>query len=231
MDYPDDFNTSAFPSGRRVAVARTVGIWCAVAFLLIIACCIALPWVAKNKTLDPFVIYVDSARGEWNLIGRPLKERDVPYYQSVQRALIGIFTKKWFTISANTERNEKNWDRCTRDTDCALRIPNTFPDIKGCDIYCISGDPLYKKFVDDVLPLYRMTEEKNERWYVDANKITVFPSSPITEKGGTWVVHARVKSSIKGNFDIVAFVTIAYNPSRYPQTFGYYITDFNAYRE
>lgn len=231
MAYPDDFETSAFPEGKRIAVSRTVGIWCLVTFLLMIACCIALPWVAKNKTIDPFVIYVDGARGEWNLIGRPLTERDIPYYQSIQRALIGIFTEKWFTISGNISRNEKNWDRCRRDTDCVRRIPNTFADINGCDIYCIAGESMYQKFEDSVLPLYKSYEAKGERWYIDANKITVFPSGVITQAGGTWIARARVKSSIKGTFNIVAFVKIAYEPSRYPQTFGYYITSFNAYKE
>lgn len=217
--------------GKRIAVSRTAGIWCLVTFLLIIACCFALPWVAKNKTIDPFVIYVDGARGEWNLIGRPLTERHIPYYQSIQRALIGIFTTKWFTISGNIIRNERNWDRCNRDTDCMRRIPNTFFDIHGCDIYCISGETMYQKFATDVLPLYKSYESRGERWYIDTNKITVFPSGLITQAGGTWIVRGVVKSSVSGIFNIIAFVKIARDSSRYPQTFGYYIAGFNAYKE
>lgn len=231
MDYPDDFATSAFPAGNRVAISRVMGIWSAVAFLLIIACCIALPWLRKNQTVNPFVIYVDSARGEWQLIGRPLGERNIPYYQSVQRALVGIFTEKWFTLSGNTEKNALNWERRNRETECARRIPNTFPSLGGGDIYCISGEGMYQTFTTDVLPLYKTYESGGERWYIDPNKITVFPGGTITQSGGTWIARAHVYSNINGGFDIIAYVKVAYDVSRYPQTFGYYITGFNAYKE
>lgn len=231
LDYPDDFETSAFPAGKRIAVSRTMGIWSFVAFLIIIACCVALPWLRKNQTVNPFVIYVDNARGEWQLIGRPMGDKDTTYYQSLQRALVGIFTEKWFTISASDEKNDLNWGRCNRETDCMRHIPNTFANIDGCDIYCISGEGMYQNFVTDVVPQYRAYESAGERWHVDPNKITVFPAGTVTQNGGTWVTRARVWSSASGNFDVVAYVKVAYDPERYPQTFGYYITGFNAYRE
>lgn len=231
MDYPDDFNTSAFPAGKRIAVSRTMGIWSVIAFLVIVCICVALPWLRRWQTINPFVIYVDSARGEWQLIGRPRDEKNIPYYQSVQRALVGIFTEKWFTVTGNTEKNALNWQRCNRETDCTRRVPNTFASVGGCDIYCISGESMYQKFVADVLPQYTAYESAGERWYVDPNKITVFPGGTITQNGGTWVARARVYSNTNGNFDIVAYVKVAYDASRYPQTLGYYVTGFNAYRE
>lgn len=231
MDYPDDFENSAFPAGKRVAVSRTMGIWIAVAFLIIIGFCVALPWLRANQTVNPFVIYVDSTRGEWQLVGRPLGEKNIPYYQSVQRALVGIFTEKWFTISANAQKNARAWERCNRETECTRHVPNTFANVDGCDIYCISGEGMYQNFVTDVLPQYRAYESAGERWYIDPNKITVFSGGKITANGGTWVARARVYSNINGHFDIIAYVKVAYDVARYPQTLGYYITGFNAYRE
>ncbi|MBQ6736529.1 MAG: hypothetical protein IJQ90_03520 [Alphaproteobacteria bacterium] len=231
MDYPDDFDTSAFPAGKRVAVSRTMGIWSAIAFIVIICACVALPWMRRNQTINPFVIYVDSARGEWQLIGRPRGEKNIPYYQSVQRALVGIFTEKWFTVTGNTEKNARNWERCNRETECTRRVPNTFASVGGCDIYCVSGESMYQKFVTDVLPQYRAYESAGERLYIDPNKITVFPGGTITQNGGTWVARGRVYSNTNGNFDIIAYVKVAYDASRYPQTLGYYIAGFNAYRE
>ncbi len=231
MVYPDDFNTSAFPAGKRVALSRTMGIWSTIAFLIIIGVCIALPWLRANQTVNPFVIYVDSMRGEWQLIGRPLDKKDVPYYQSVQRALVGIFTEKWFTVTGNAEKNEQHWKRCSRENDCARRVPNTFANMDGCDIYCISGEGLYQKFVTDVMPLYQGYELVGEKWYVDPNKITVFPGGAITKTGGTWIARGQVYSNVNGHFDIIAYVKVAYDVARYPQTLGYYITGFSAYRE
>lgn len=231
MDYPDDFETSAFPAGKRIAVSRTFGIWVVVAFLIIIGFCIALPWLRANQTVNPFVIYVDSARGEWQLIGRPLGTGGATYYQSVQRALVGIFTEKWFTITGNSDKNARAWERCNRETECTRRVPNTFANVGGCDIYCISGETMYQDFVTNMLPQYRAYESAGERWYMNPNKITVFPAGTITRAGGTWVARGHVHSSESGDFDVVAYVKVAHDATRYPQTLGYYITGFNAYKE
>lgn len=231
LDYPDDFATSAFPAGKQIAVSRTMGIWIAVAFLLIIGGCIALPWLHDRQAVSPFVIYVDNTRGEWQLVGRSLSEKGATYYQSVQRALVGIFTEKWFTVTGNAERNAQIWQRCNRDTECMRRVPNTFANVGGCDIYCISGESMYQKFVTDMLPQYTAYESIGDRWFVDPNKITVFSGGEITKNGGTWVARARVRSSMNGDFDIVAYVKVAHDVARYPQTLGYYIADFNAYKE
>lgn len=232
MDYPDDFNTSAFPAGKRIAVSRAAGIWSIIAFLLIIAGCIALPWLCKNRTINPFVIYVNSASGDWELVGRKSVQKDIPYYQSVQRALVGIFTEKWFTISGNGTKNALNWDQCNRETVCSRRIPSTFAQNEGCDIYCLSGQGMYQKFSSDVLPLYQMYESNGERWYIDPEKIQMSPfGGVIGPEGGTWVVHARVRSSINGDFSVVAYVKVAKDVTRYPQTLGYYVASFNSYKE
>ena len=108
MVYPDDFDTSAFVAGKRIALSRTGAVWVMVSFFLVIACCVALPWLQKNMRINPFVIHVNGPRGMWHLIGHDTMELDIPYYQSIQRAVVGVFTQKWFTISGDENQNEKN---------------------------------------------------------------------------------------------------------------------------
>lgn len=56
------------------------------------------------------------------------------------------------------------------------------------------------------------------------------PADNITANGGTWRITATVQSNISGAIDIIAFAKIARNTSSYPQTLGYYVADFNAYK-
>lgn len=231
LDYPDDFETSAFPAGKWVALSRNVGIWTMTAFLIVIACCVTLPWLCKNRTVNPFIIYVDGTNAVWELVGRTSINKDIPYYESVQRALVGIFTEKWFTISGNLQKNALNWERCNRETVCTHRFPNTFAQTDGCDIYCISGESMYQTFQSKVLPLYQTYESVGTRWYIDSDKIQIMPNGNITENGGTWIVHAPINASIGGKFNVVAYVKVARDMTRYPQTLGYYVASFNSYKE
>ncbi len=234
MVYPDDFDTSAFPAGRLVAASRTLGIWIAVSLFLIAICAIALPWIRMNQKIDPLVIYVDGANGQWELVPNgQIKmnlHQDWTYYYATQRALVGIFTKKWFTISNNSESNDKMWARCARTSECNERVLNAFPNKDGCDIFCMSGEDLYKKFTTNVLPTYETAISFGERWRISPSRLDIKPSGNITANGGTWVVRSRVYSN-NGEFDIVAYVVVARNEAYYPQTLGYYVSEFNAYRE
>jgi len=231
LAYPDDFDTSAFVAGRRIALSRVAAIWTMVSFFLIIATCIALPWVQKNMRVAPVVINVDGVRGEWRLVGRDAPEENVPYYQSMQRALVGIFTEKWFTVSTDADVNEMHWKSCSRTDVCSRTVANTFWNDAGCDIYCISGESMYQNFVTNVVPLYRARAEFGERWYVDVPRMEITPNGAITQNGGSWVVNARVRSNLNGDFNIIAYVKVVHDDtSRYPQTLGYYVTGFNSYR-
>ncbi len=231
MDYPEDFDTPAFPAGKRIAISRTIGVWVMVAFFFVIACCVALPWLQNSRTVSPYVIYVDGMRGKWEMVGQVESQKIVPYYESVQRALAGIFTEKWFTISDNPDKNAKNWAQCNRETDCFDRISNTFESSNGCDIYCISGDNMYRRFTENVLPMYKSYESMGQRWNVDIPRIEITPSGNPTKDGGMWIVRTRVRSNFNGDFNVIAYVKIARDEARYPQTLGFYVTSFNAYRE
>ena len=230
MAYPDDFDTSAFVAGRRIALSRIAAIWVMVALFLVVATCIALPLIQRRMRISPFIIHVDGAHGEWNLVGYDAPEIDIPYYASVQRALVGIFTEKWFTISGDKNLNESNWAGCNRTNICSQTVPNTFWNGAGCDLYCISGTDMYQNFTNNVLPSYQSRLEFGERWYVDMSNITIQPNGRITKSGGSWVVNARVHSNLNDDFDIIAYIKVAYDIARYPATLGYYVTKFNSYR-
>ncbi|MBO4480658.1 MAG: hypothetical protein J5742_03490 [Alphaproteobacteria bacterium] len=231
MDYPEDFETSAFPAGKRIAVSRTAGIWIFVSFLLILFCCVAIPWIIQNRTIEPFIIYVDGANGKWELLGQQKIRQPVPYYTSMQRALVGVFTERWFTLSDNPEMNEARWNTCNRETVCANRVETTLRRNMECNIFCLAEENLYRSFADDVVPLYQSFAALGERWYVNPSRIIVTPNGNITKDGGNWIARARVRSSIHGDFQIIAYIRIERDVKLYPQTLGYYVADFNAYRE
>ena len=231
MAYPDDFDTSAFPAGKRIAVSRTAGIWIMVSMFLIVATCIALPWIQHSKKIDPFVIYIDGPHGKWELLGHQKIRQAVPYYVSLQRSLVGVFTEKWFSVSDNMDVNEKRWSQCNRETVCANRIENSLWNERNCDIYCLASNDMYANFESKVLPLYRTVASFGERWTINPSTITVTPNGSISNFGGSWIVHAQVRSSVIGEFNIVAYVNVEHDLEHFPQTVGYYISDFNAYRE
>ena len=94
----------------------------------------------------------------------------------------------------------------------------------------MAGEDLYKNFTENVLPTYETAISFGEKWRVNPSRIDIEPTDNITSKGGTWIVRTRVYSN-NGEFDIVAYIDVARNESVYPQTLGYYVSGFNAYRE
>ena len=40
-----------------------------------------------------------------------------------------------------------------------------------------------------------------------------------------------MRSNLNGDFDVIAYVKIARDAQRYPQTLGFYVAEFNAFRE
>ena len=231
MDYPEDFNTSAFPAGRRIALSRTVGIWIAVSLFLIVCCCIAIPWLIKNQTVDPFVIYVNSSVGEWRLVGRSDNKRNLPYYDTIQRALVGVFAENWFNVSSDADVNDANWAICNRAQVCDTRVPTSHNVGAECGIYCLAGEDMYQEFKTKVLPIHTSVFETGDSWILDTKNLMIMPSGTTTKDGGVWTVKGRVLSNRFDSFDVIAYVTVLRNVEKYPQTFGFYVADFKAYRE
>ena len=76
--------------------------------------------------------------------------------------------------------------------------------------------------------LYRVAD--GETWSVSKTDFQIEPAGQISEYGGTWKILAMVKSNLYGDMKIVAFAKVARNTNSYPQTLGYYVADFNAYK-
>lgn len=227
--YPDDFNTAGFPAGTQIAVSRTFGIWTAVLFFLVLVCAVAIPWVIRYKTVNPFVIYVNAPNGDWKLIGHQTHNVDKNSLYVIQHSLVDIFTKKWFKITKDAERNTTMWGTCAREKVCVNRVLSTLESNEGCDLYCLSDDSVYDVFAQDVVPFYETLVSVGDTWNV--RSIRVLPYEDITQSGGGWIVRGVINSSRSGEFDFVAYVKVARNITKYPQTLGFYVSDFYAYRE
>ncbi|MBR4806848.1 MAG: hypothetical protein IKZ64_03405, partial [Alphaproteobacteria bacterium] len=78
---------------------------------------------------------------------------------------------------------------------------------------------------------YKQAASFGERWFVNPAKIFVMQNGNITKTGGSWIARANVRSSLNGEFKIVAYVRVVRDMEKYPQTLGYAIAEFNAYRE
>lgn len=102
--------------------------------------------------------------------------------------------------------------------------------IKKCSLFCTSGEEVFSDFIYNVVPEYQERVSAGERWIVDKTTIQIEPAGQIKETGGTWRLSAKIQSNVSGDINVIAFVKVARNMSSYPQTLGYYIADFNAYK-
>jgi hypothetical protein len=58
----------------------------------------------------------------------------------------------------------------------------------------------------------------------------MIPIGEIKDIGGTWQVRATIITNASQQIDILAYAKVERNQDLYPQTLGYYIADFNAYK-
>jgi hypothetical protein len=56
------------------------------------------------------------------------------------------------------------------------------------------------------------------------------PMGDVESSGAIWQIHTVIESNLYGPINIVAYATVANSKLDYPQTMGYYISDFNAYK-
>ena len=231
MDYPSDFNTPAFPAGPRIAISRFMAIASCALFVVVIGLCLVLLWAARSQRIDPFIVSVDEITGEWTVVGHSHGDGPVEYpaLWSVQQSVIVNFATNWFTISENVEINDAMWQTCERATDCGTESDLKYGDA-ACALYCTAGEELFSRFVYDVVPAHQARVTNGEIWAVDKTKIQVVPAGQIADNGGTWRIFATIQSNISGDIAVVAFAKVARDTDRYPQTLGYYVADFNAYK-
>lgn len=230
MNYPGDFNTSAFPAGKSIAVSRFMSIGTLVAFFCIVCLCGALIWVSRSRTIDPFLISVNWLTGQWSLIGHDKDKvsESTEFEAQVQESVVGNFAQNWFFISDNADYNALLWATCNRQ-ECG-GAENIVHGRGNSAICCGAGEKLYGHFISDVMPDYALRGQLGERWILDFDSMIISPVAAVTAAGGTWRITANVNSNVSGVFKILAFVKVVRNTDYYPMTLGYYVADFNAYR-
>jgi hypothetical protein len=227
LDYPGNFEIPAFPAGKRIAVSRFMAISTLVAFLLIVFLCGILLWSSRSQRLEPFMISTDNSTGEWRVIGRNSGTVEYPRTYTMQESVVGNFIKDWFKISADNSENENAWKACERNV---CTSDNLMFGEHSCSIYCSVSDELFSRFSYEILPDYKQRFQDGETWKIDEKKLSVLPAGKISDRGGTWQVTVTVNSTKLGQFNVKIFLKIAKNTTSYPQTMGFYVADFNAYR-
>lgn len=228
MDYPNDFDTPAFPAGKSIALSRGVSVWISIVLFLIVCMCGFILLGIHYRGNFPFLVSVDPITGEWSVVSFPGKESNekIHQYQIVQEKLVSDFFTNWFTISDNKDINDARWQKCSVE-DCDAN-EQFAPGNVQCALFCQSGEVLFDQFTMKVLPEYRARFSQGpEQWRVGKMNITF---DKIDESSGTWQVYADVYSNINGRFEVLAFVNIERDTGLYPATLGYYVSDFNSYR-
>lgn len=228
MDYPGNFETPAFPAGRSIAVSRTMSIWTLIAFLIIIFLCGILLWSARSDRLEPFLISTNNETGEWTVVGHSSGILEYSKEHTMQESVIGNFARNWFNISENATDNDAVWQKCDRSV-CADTGTIMIAAHK-CALYCAMGDDLYSRFIYEALPDQHARSNAGEVWELDDASMKITPAGEISENGGTWQLNATIYSNINEIIEVRAFIKVARNKAYYPQTWGFYIADFNAYR-
>ncbi|MBD5389024.1 hypothetical protein HDR63_02095 [bacterium] len=228
MDYPGSFDTPAFPAGSRLALSRAVSIWILGAFFIAICLCGALLGAMRLQRLDPFMISVDAATGQWAVVGRDGRHLHYTVGRTMQESVVGNFVTQWFQIADNDAGNAGAWRKCTRN-ECASGDA-LFPATRYCTIYCATGEDVFTRFARDVVPDYTARAAAGQTWTLDAGSLQITPAGPITDTGGVWQVTATILTGAGTSFDIIAWAQVARNTTYYPGNMGFYIADFNAYR-
>lgn len=223
MRYPDEFNTPAFPAGPRIALARVMVIAIMIVFALILAVGGGIYWASKSRHIHPFLVTIDDITGTWQLVGHDHGERTITTNRAMQESVIANFTKNWFTVSANQTENEDLWHRFSNRDECGIS-----GRLMRAQIFCASDEALYNYFIQNVVPNYQILVDDGEGWSVDVNNIYLSEVN-VTDNGGTWKILAQVDSNKYEPINVVAYITLKYNIEQYTNTYGFYVTNFNAY--
>ena len=80
------------------------------------------------------------------------------------------------------------------------------------------------------MPVYQISVMAGEMLGLDMASLQISPVGDFTENGGIWKVRAVIKSSLANPIDVLAYAKVERNIDVYPQTLGYYVADFNAYK-
>ena len=234
MDFPNGFNTPTFPAGPRVALSRVVAIGIMVVFLLIVVVCGMLLWAQRSAQVHPFLVSVNNITGQWQIVGH---NHDNVVNMSAERALkesvIGKFLQSWFLVSLDEKYNENTWASCNRDADCII-TQSSLSDIDSnqCALYCVSGDELYTDFKQKIAPKYQELAQNGITWYIDMPSLQITPIESGEKADDLWQVRVKIINTniVNPTIDVLGYVKIGQNADVFPNTMGYFVSEFNAYK-
>ena len=231
MDYPNGFDVPSFPAGKRLAVARVAGVATMIVFLLIIFVCGMLGWAQRVSKVHPFLISVNNVTGKWEIIGHQHSEiKQLSAMQTLQEATVGKFIRNWFLIADKPKVNNAIWQSCNRSEQCNPQTKSGEDDGK-CALYCLISDDLYDDFTNIVLPNYQDRARNGETWAANLSAMKLSPIGVITADGGVWQINVQIISSKTSTpIDVLAYAKVSRDMSLYPQTLGFYVTEFDAYK-
>lgn len=228
MNYPNDFDIPTFPAGKAVALSRSVSIWTAIVFFLIVVSCGLMLLLNNSRRNYPFLISTDLITFDWTVAAYPQKNVKINPYRNFQETLIKDYVKYWFSINKDNDVNEAIWQKCSADECKSMEQYN--PTNYKCALFCMSAPELFQQFSDKVLPEYRdRIELGSEVIFVNKPALIISPTDE-NDSTGIWQYYGSVVSSKNGIFDILAFIEVGFDSAKHPATLGYYIKDFNSYR-
>lgn len=231
MEFPDDFNTPTFPAGPHLMTTRVVSVATMVVFFLIVCVCGLLLWTQRSVHVHPFLVSVNPITGQWDIVGHNHGTvREVSTTQTLQESVLGQFVQHWFAVSSDADENAAQWaSDCSFEKYCGANSRNRIGD-NQCALYCLSASALYETFINSVVPDYSARVASGETLYADMSTLQLLPLEPVSENGGNWQIRVTVYSNLSDAINILAYAQVGYNSASYPQTLGYYVSDFNAYR-
>ena len=201
-----------------------------VVFLLIICACGLLLWTQRSAHVHPFLVSINNITGQWEIVGHQHgRMREMSTTQTLQESVLGKFVRNWFWIAENQDANTARWDKCDRVLACSPEN-KTGVETGACGIYCLTGDDMFSRFNANVKPEYQARIADGETWRVDMSSIQMLPIGEVLPNGGAWQIRAKIISNKSAPIEILAYATVGRNTDAYPQTLGYYVADFNAYR-
>lgn len=230
LEYPDDFNIPTFRAGPFLASSRAFGVWVMVVLFLIIISCGLLLWVQHSVHIHPFLVSVNPITGQWEIVGHHHSGvHELKATQALQESVVGKFVRDWFTISSQSSANASLWSVCDRSRDCELK-KTVDVNMGVCSLYCLSGDDIFSQFLDTVVPGYQLRAANGETWHLDMASLQISPMASASGKGTSWQVRAVVYSNMSAPINVLGYAVVQQNQDLYPQTMGYYVQDFSAYK-
>ena len=233
MNYPNDFDTPAFPAGKTIAFSRAVSIWVAIVSFLIVCACGLMLLMLKTQNKFPFLIAQDPYTFDWDVVAYLDKVEKVTPSRIIQETIVKKYVQNWFNITRFNALNESLWQECTQN-DCAQ--PEQFDPTNGkCALFCDSSPELFHQFTTKILPEYRIRSSQDAETVIVYDWLFIPPAKhdaclPSNIDQCLWHAYLKLNSSVRGKFEVLVFIELGYEDGMHPATLGYYVKDFNSYR-